>query len=137
MKNIYYSKKLKKYLKEYLQISIMLLDEKQGETFLKSIIIYLFYASGLELESIINTFKMISEKGKDLAMTTASKLIEMGELKGYQKGIEKGIEKGKAEGKAEGIKDTVKKMLSLDFSMQDITAVTGLSVEEIEDLQKS
>ena len=65
-------------------------------------------------------------------------------LKKYKKKLfEEGRLEGKLEGKLEGEKkgirvnqvETVKKMFRLKFSINDISAVTGLSVEEIEKIR--
>ena len=50
------------------------------------------------------------------------------EKKGEEKGIKKGIKKG--------IIDVAKKMLEMNFKIEDISEATGLSIEEIENLKK-
>jgi predicted transposase/invertase (TIGR01784 family) len=123
MKNIYNKEKLKKYLKEYISVCKMLFESKQNERYLKTIVTYLLYGSGLQVDCIIETMKSVSEKGGQLAMSTATKLIKMGELKGMEKGIEKGIEKGKIE--------IVKNMLQIGMEIEKIKILTELSEEKI------
>ena len=66
------------------------------------------------------------------------------ENKGYEEGKEEGIEEGRIEGRAEGIEEgskqkayeIAKKMLKKGNSIEDICDITGLSIEEIEQLSK-
>ena len=66
------------------------------------------------------------------------------ENKGYEEGKEEGIEEGRIEGRAEGIEEgskqkayeIAKKMLKKGNSIKDICDITGLSIEEIEELRK-
>ena len=70
------------------------------------------------------------------------------ENKGYEEGIEEGriegraegIEEGRIEGIEEGSKqkayEIAKKMLKKGNSIKDICDITGLSIEEIEELRK-
>lgn len=57
--------------------------------------------------------------------------IKIGEAKGMEKGIEKGIEKGAQQSKIE----IAKKMLSQGYSFTDISDLTGLSIDDIKNLQ--
>jgi hypothetical protein len=70
--------------------------------------------------------------------------IAIGEKKGIAIGEKKGIaigeKKGRAEGKAEGAlaqaKESAMKMLKKNISLDDISEITGLSIEEIKSLKK-
>ena len=53
-----------------------LLAEKEGQEFFKRILLYLFYGSELEEDSIINSFQKLSTTGGNIAMSTAEKLIK-------------------------------------------------------------
>ena len=53
--------------------------------------------------------------------------IEIGEERGIQIGEERGIEIGK--------KETAKKLLEIQMSIDDISKITGLNKDEIEELQ--
>jgi len=57
-------------------------------------------------------------------MSTATKLMEMGELKGIEKGREEGVEIER--------KRTIKKMLMKGLSIEVILEITELSAAEIE-----
>jgi predicted transposase/invertase (TIGR01784 family) len=64
---------------------------------------------------------------------------EEGHAEGMKIGIEKGIEKGREEGREEGMEKVRSVAIHLKergFSVQDISAMTGLSKEEIEKLQR-
>ena len=62
------------------------------------------------------------------------------ENKGYEEGIEDGRIEGRAEGIEEGSKqkayEIAKKMLKKGNSIKDICDITGLSIEEIEQLKE-
>jgi len=66
--------------------------ETQGLNFLKAVINYLFKATAIEHQKLIEAFEHVSEKGKEIAMSTAEKLILKGRQEGRQedrKGIKK------------------------------------------------
>ena len=72
--------------------------------------------------------------------------IESAKKQGLEEGMEKGMEKGRAEGIAEGEAkgraegehkaniENAKKMKAMEFPIETITEITGLSPEEIEAL---
>ena len=55
--------------------------------------------------------------------------------KGKAEGIDLGMEKGKVEGKAERDIEIAKNMLSKNYPLSDISAMTGLSIDEIKHLK--
>ena len=59
-------------------------------------------------------------------------------IKGKAEGIAEGMEKGKAEGLAQGIKETqfstARKMLKLGMTREEISEITGLTKDEIDNL---
>ena len=65
---------------------------------------------------------------------------EEGFLEGMEKGIKKGIEKGKAEGKLEGKEEekviVTGKLLERGLSLDEISDITGLTIEKIEEIKK-
>lgn len=61
--------------------------------------------------------------------TIAQKYIEEGETRG--------IQIGKAEGKAEQNIEVAKNMFSNNYSIPEISRITGLSIQEINNLLKS
>lgn len=64
---------------------------------------------------------------------------EQGYDKGHEEGYEKGQEEGREEGRKEGLKERnieiAKNLLSLNISTKDISKATGLSLEEIKNIQ--
>jgi predicted transposase/invertase (TIGR01784 family) len=63
-------------------------------------------------------------------------ILEEGEAKGIAKGEAKGIVKGKAEGKAEATKKLALNLLRIGMSLEQISEVTELSLEQVQTLQK-
>ena len=51
--------------------------------------------------------------------------------KGHEEGLKEGLKEGREEGREENIKITIEKMLSKNFSLDDISDITGKSIEEI------
>ena len=76
-----------------------------------------------------------------LMRTIADKYIDEGVQKGMQIGEAKGMQIGKAEGmqigKAEGKYEVAKNMLSNNYSIPEVSRITGLSISEINKLLKA
>ncbi len=60
-----------------------------------------------------------------------------GHAEGLAEGLAEGHAKGRAEGLAEGIKTVVKNLLSIKMDFHTISQATGLTVEQIAEIQKS
>ena len=79
------------------------------------------------------------EKGKAEGLAEG---MEKGKAEGIAEGMIKGIVKGKAEGIAEGLAQgikenqlsTARKMLQLGMSIEEISEITGLTKEEVDNL---
>ena len=54
-----------------------------------------------------------------------------------EEGISQGIEQGYTSGINDGIKQTAKNMLNKNMPLEDISDITGLSIEEINELRKN
>ena len=54
-----------------------------------------------------------------------------------EEGISQGIEQGYTSGVNDGIKQTAKNMLNKNMPLEDISDITGLSIEEINELRKN
>ncbi|WP_295102981.1 Rpn family recombination-promoting nuclease/putative transposase [uncultured Candidatus Kuenenia sp.] len=102
MRNIYNDKILGDKLKVFFEIGRQYFEEEGGVKFLESVIRYLYYASDIEEERVIDTLKEISEEGGKLSMTIAARLIEKGKITGRMEGRMEGREEGRAEGAIEG-----------------------------------
>lgn len=66
---------------------------------------------------------------------TMDTAFDDGVAQGFAKGIEKGIEKGLEQGKAEAILQTARKLKQAEVVVDVIAQTTGLTIEEIENLQ--
>ena len=93
------------------------------------------YEAGLKaLEDRVD-FKEMLEEG--IARGRAEGKAE-GLAEGKAEGLAEGMEKGKAEGLAQGIREnqlsTALKMLKLGMTIEEITEITGLTKEEINNL---
>ena len=109
------------------------------------------YEAGLKaLEDRVDFKEMLEEgiargRAEGLAEGKAEGLAEgiakgkaEGLAEGKAEGLAEGIEKGKAEGLAQGIKETqlstARKMLKLGMSIEEISEITGLTKEEVDNL---
>ncbi len=63
-----------------------------------------------------------------------AKGLEQGRKEGMEKGLKKGREEGREEGHKEAMIDTARKMKKAGFLTQQITALTGLTAQEIDKL---
>ena len=70
-------------------------------------------------------------------VTALEEGIKKGKAAGLIEGEKIGIEKGRAEGEHKKAIETAKKMIAKGLSIEDIAEFTGLSVEEINQLQES
>ncbi|PKL15214.1 MAG: hypothetical protein CVV49_21745 [Spirochaetae bacterium HGW-Spirochaetae-5] len=117
MKNINDEDILRKNLQDYLAISSLYFRDEKGLIFMRSLIHYLYSAGDLPAKDVITAMAAITSEGGETAMSTATRLMEMGELKGIEKGIEKMLMKG----------------LSVEDIM-DITELSAVEIERIRDL---
>ena len=83
MKNIHDAEGLNQKLFEILSDIQRLLDNSEGVKFFKTAVLYLYF--NIEKEKLIETINNISEKGGNIAMTIAAKLLKEGEKKGEKK----------------------------------------------------
>ena len=128
MRNIYDEKYLEGKLKVFFEIGRKYFEEGEGVKFLESAIRYLYYASDITEERVIDTLKEISEEGGKLSMTTAAKLIEKGKMagrvegkmEGRMEGEREGERKGRMEGKIEGIKEAIEIGLELKYGVEGL-----------------
>ena len=90
MKNIFDQRKLEHLLTQFLEIGRAYFEEARGLKFLEAVINYILQASEIEPDKLIKSIARISEKGEDIAMTTAEKLRQEGIQKGRQEGRQEG-----------------------------------------------
>jgi predicted transposase YdaD len=63
--------------------------------------------------------------------------FERGTRQGIEQGISQGIEQGIERGTEVTLVNTIKSMLKKSFSYEDISDITGKSIEEIKKIEKS
>lgn len=91
MKYIFDEATLRRKLPQIFSGVEAIVETETGEKFLVSIFLYVFSNTEIEDEDIIKAVKLNSEKGGNIAMTTATKLIN----KGLKEGLKEGLMKGK------------------------------------------
>ena len=145
------------YLKEMLK----LLDERgwphadkaQLLVFMEGVIHLTEDESSREYEEWENTLEEAKEAGRMYVSIMERKGIEKGRIEGIQlgeargiklgeaRGIKlgeaRGIKLGEARGEARGIASTARRMLALNFTSEQISQATGLSLEEVESLRSN
>jgi len=92
-------------------------------------------------EELLETLGSLDEvkryyEAREMAIHDEVTRITGARAEGRAEGEAEGIAKGKLEGELEGKLETAKNLLSMGMNIRDIVAATGLSVEEIEQLQK-
>ena len=95
MRNIFNESDLEKNLKDFIEIGSQYFEEEEGLRFLESVIRYLYNASEIAVEQVIENNKEISEEGGKLSMTIATKLIEKGKMQGEDRGQDRGQDRGR------------------------------------------
>ena len=119
MKNINDDDLLKENLEDFLNICRLYFEEEKGLNFLKSLILYLYSAGNIEPDEVVKTISAISSEGGAEAMSTATRLMEMGKIKGF----EEGIEKGKLIENQDILVKFMKKRFSDSITEADITSI--------------
>jgi len=123
-KYIYTSKTLIENLDSFFGVDIVYFTTEEGLHFMESLCRYIFYAAAIDPDMIIRSLPMLPERAKEVVMTTAEKLIKQGKREG--------IQEGKREGKIENARRMIEEGLTEDL----ILKITGLSREEILNLQQ-
>jgi len=138
MRNIFDEKGLEDKLKGFFGIGRHYFEEEDGLRFLESVIRYLYSSTEIEVGKVINTIKEISEKGGEISMTTAAKLIEKGKIEGKMEGLKEAIEIGlELKYGVEGLKllERIRKIVVIE-KLEAIKEAVKISknMEEIEKL---
>jgi predicted transposase/invertase (TIGR01784 family) len=131
MKNISRPEEIEQQLIDILEIGKLYFQEKQGLNFLKAVINYIFKATEIEAEKLINAFTCVSEKGKEIAMTTAEKLRMEGRKEGLQEGLQKGVLEGLPKGKFSMMLDTIKNARNNGLSEDMIAKIVNLDLSSV------
>ncbi len=100
--------------------------------YMKTITIYILSTTEIDVKEFVKVVKEnVSEKGGEIIMTTAEKLMNEGRERGIQQGIQQGIEQGKYKEKVDIAKLSLKKGLDVET----IAIITGLSVDELKKIK--
>jgi hypothetical protein len=110
MKNIFDQKGLESHLIHFLEIGRSDFQKEQGLKFLEAVVNYILQATEIETDKLVKSITCITEKGGEIAMTTAEKLRQEGLQKGLQKGRQEGLQEGLQKGLQKG---SYKMMVSL------------------------
>jgi len=141
MRNIYNDKVLEDKLKGFFEIGRKYFEEKEGVKFLESVIRYLYYASDIEEERVIDTLKEISEEGGRLSMTIAARLIEKGKMAGRAEGKVEGKVEGRVEGRIEGLKEAIEIGLELKYGVEGLRLLERIGkivvIEKLEAIKEA
>ena len=70
-------------------------------------------------------------------MTLAEQFRQEGKQEGLLEGLQKGEQKGKLEGKLEASRAIAMKLFGQGMSIDQIALITGLSIQEIEEIKNS
>lgn len=93
-----------------------------------------------DVNKIIKNIEVTYPEGSEVVMTLIEKIrgegIEEGILKGMEKGMERGIERGMEKGMELGAKqrniEIAKKLAKINFPIEQIVDITGLTKKEVE-----
>ena len=124
-------------LPRLIQFAKTLDNETTGLQSLEAFLKYFLCASkNLEIEQLKKILEnTIPDNGGKIMATIAETLIKQGEELGLKKGEELGIKKGEElgikKGEELGIRATVKKMLKKGLSLDLISQISELSIDEI------
>ena len=116
MKNIFDQDMLERHIREFFELGRSIFEEKQGLKFLESVVIYLYRATDIDTETVVNSISEISAKGGELAMSTAERLRQEGKREGRKESILSLIRNAKKQGISE---EKIAKIVNLDIGLID------------------
>ena len=91
----------------------------------------------LEEEKVEQIIEELSKKGGKKVMPSALERFMLKERKeGKEEGRREGREEGRKKGKIEAMMETAQKLLERKMNINDIQEITGISKEELENMQK-
>ncbi|WP_375319098.1 Rpn family recombination-promoting nuclease/putative transposase [Candidatus Tisiphia endosymbiont of Oplodontha viridula] len=119
---------------------VIILDKEKGYIYLRSFLWYtdtkLLEDQQPKLEQVLAKHLSEEEKG-NIMRTIAQKYIEEGEFRGIQIGEARGEARGMKIGRKEEKYEVAKNMFFNNYSIPEISRITGLSIQEINNLLKS
>jgi predicted transposase/invertase (TIGR01784 family) len=120
MKNIFDQKGLEHHLIQFLEIGRSYFQEEQGLKFLEAVVNYILQATEIETDKLVKSITCITEKGGEIAMTTAERL--------RQEGLQKGRQEGRQEGSYKMIVSLVRNAGKKGLSEEVIAQIANLDV---------
>jgi predicted transposase/invertase (TIGR01784 family) len=124
LKHIFQPDVLKVHLRDYFEVGAALFEAEEGMQFLKIMIEYIFKTTEIQPEYVAETMGSVSIQGKELAMTTAERLMNEGHMRGRMEGREEGIYLEKFQ--------TIMKLRKINMKPEQIAEITNLTPEKIE-----
>jgi predicted transposase/invertase (TIGR01784 family) len=115
-------------LTQFLEIGRAYFQETQGLKFLEAVINYILQATEIEPDKLVQSVASISEKGGDIAMTTAEKLRQEGMQKGRQEGRQEGMQKGIQKGSHKTMVSLVRNAKKNGLSEEMIAQIANLDI---------
>ena len=97
-------------------------------------LIYILKTKDIEEQQIIEILSTYNNEGGNTMETLADYFMQKGMEQGILQGIEQGMQQGMQQGEYQKALRDAKKMKEKNYSILDISEITGLSIEEIEKL---
>ena len=114
-------------MKKIFRLGIFYFSGEEGLRFFESLLRYVIFSTDVTEDIVTDSAEVLPIEAKEKAMTTAERLINRGREEGIQQGISTGVKKNRLE--------TAQKMLEEGLNVSLIARVTGLSEEEVRELQ--
>ena len=111
MKNIYNEQKILQEITEIFSGINQILQTEKGEQFFETVVSYLYFATNLETQKLVEKMRTISPKAEQKFVSTAMRL--------------------KTEGIETGIKKVAFSMLKKNYTDREIIDLTGLTQEQL------
>jgi hypothetical protein len=93
-KYIFNKKQLMSYLKKSFKINILYYESVEGQRFLRIVALYIFSATSVCVQEVVEQVQPEEGQVKEVLMTTAEKLRKEGMEIGLEEGLIKGMEEG-------------------------------------------
>ncbi|WP_242637384.1 hypothetical protein [Desulfobacter hydrogenophilus] len=90
---------------QFLEIGRAYFQEEQGLKFLEAVINYILQATEIKTDKLVDSVARISEKGGEIAMTTAEKIRQKGLQKGSQQTMVSLVRNARKKGLSEELID--------------------------------
>jgi len=114
MKNIFDQELLARHMGEFFELGRSIFQEEQGLNFLESVVNYLYKATEIEIDTVVNSIAEITLKGGEFAMSTADRLRQEGRQEGSNKMILSMVQNAKKQGFSV---DIIAKIVGLDVAL--------------------